>query len=626
VAPAALAEHAASGLGPAAAVRERSVAIRNTGASPLRWRATVVSGPSIAAAPPLEAEAPKGAGDPPGALGEGGPDPAGYAWVDSDAPQGPAFAWATRGPDADSLAFDHDDQTVAGVRLPFRFPFYGQEFDSLNVCTNGWVSFTSTRTTYTNTSLPNAGLAVPENLVAVLWDDLVFDSAGGPATAWAGPEGDRFVVAWEGVRRIDGAGPFAFQVALHPGGEIDLQYLRVPPGAAGATAGIQDATRTRGLQVVWNAAYLHDGLRVRIARLEPWLGVSPDSGITVPGGTDTVQVRFAASELERALVRGEVRIESDDPERPVFAVPCVLEVGAEPVRASWPPPPWSPALLGDSLWARIEAPALDAPRLGWIGAGSAPPRRAADGAWAFAFATLDARRSVAGDGALTLAVEDSSGWRAARDTLPASEPRLLGSPPLRPLGGAGDTARVPLDTTLTLDWEEPAGSQADRWHAWLSTDGGARWQPLALGLEAPRLVWTVREGAARAARLELTGMRDGRLVSSWVSEAFALVPPNGNPPEAPPRAFALRLTGPHPARQTAAFVIELPVAARVNLEVMDVRGARVRRLAAADFPAGRHPVTWDGRDAGGAPVAPGLYFVRARAAGWHAVQRLVLLR
>jgi len=51
-------------------------------------------------------------------------------------------------------------------------------------------------------------------------------------------------------------------------------------------------------------------------------------------------------------------------------------------------------------------------------------------------------------------------------------------------------------------------------------------------------------------------------------------------------------------------------AARVEIGVYDIAGRQMRVLAEGVQPAGRHNVTWDGRDDSGAQVRKGMYFVR----------------
>lgn len=55
---------------------------------------------------------------------------------------------------------------------------------------------------------------------------------------------------------------------------------------------------------------------------------------------------------------------------------------------------------------------------------------------------------------------------------------------------------------------------------------------------------------------------------------------------------------------------ELPRAGDVTIAVHDLRGRLVRTLHQGGAEAGRHEVTWDGRDGGGGAVASGVYLVR----------------
>ncbi len=623
VAPGTLASVAARGTVAAARERERVVLVRNPGASPLHWSATARLGPAIASGAPLEREDAKGDPGAAGALGTGGPDPFGYAWTDSDEPGGPPFAWEAATPGTTRLPFVEDDETLTGIPLPFLFPFYGRTFDHVNVCSNGWLSFTSTRTTFTNTGLPNAGAAVPENLIAVFWDDQSFDPPiGGGGADWDGNP-QRFVVTFRDVPRVGGGGPSTYQVVLRPSGDIDLQYLRLGSVRTSATVGLQDSSRTVGLQVVANAGYLHDGLRVRLARVEPWLALARDSGTVAPGGVDSVRVTLRAADRDSARYRGEVRIVSDDPAHPVRAVACALDVALERAAFALPPPPLAAALLGDSL--RVGAPGgtLVRPLAAWIGDVSVPPRAGPAGTWSFAFDLFAARAAAqAAGGALTVAVEDSArAWVIARDSVALPQPRLDAGP-LRALGTGGDTVRVRTGAPLALDWDDPPGVAASGWDVWLSLDGGHTWRPWALGLAERHTALAWPDAPAASVRVEVTGRSGAALAWSWLSDPAVLEAAG----EGLPKVFALRFAGPNPTPANASFRLELPRAAEVTLEVLDVRGARVRRDPARSFAAGRHALLWDGRDDGGRRVPPGLYLVRVAGAGTQAVRRVVILR
>ncbi len=100
----------------------------------------------------------------------------------------------------------------------------------------------------------------------------------------------------------------------------------------------------------------------------------------------------------------------------------------------------------------------------------------------------------------------------------------------------------------------------------------------------------------------------------------------GAPPAPPAASLALRFAGEHPARGGARLELTLPSAGHLDVRVFDVRGARVRELRSGDCAAGVHALSWDGTRDDGAPVAPGVYLVRAHTARGEAWRRVVMLR
>lgn len=90
-------------------------------------------------------------------------------------------------------------------------------------------------------------------------------------------------------------------------------------------------------------------------------------------------------------------------------------------------------------------------------------------------------------------------------------------------------------------------------------------------------------------------------------------------------AFALEPARPNPARGAVSLRFDLPRDESVRLEVIDVRGRRVRVLAAGPLTAGTHARSWDLRNEAGRRVAPGLYFARLAGEREVRVRRLVTL-
>ncbi|MFN2371015.1 MAG: S8 family serine peptidase, partial [Candidatus Krumholzibacteriia bacterium] len=154
--------------------------------------------------------------------GSGGPDVYGYRWVDSDEPGGPAYNWtdiaATGTP---VFTSNSDDRNSGPLPIGFDFPFYGNSFGTFNVCSNGWISFTSTLTSLGNQLLPNTG--APENLLAPFWDDLNVSTTGG-ANVYYHYDGAKLIVQYDQVPRYSSGGPYTFQVLLYPDGTIVYQY------------------------------------------------------------------------------------------------------------------------------------------------------------------------------------------------------------------------------------------------------------------------------------------------------------------------------------------------------------------------------------------------------------------
>jgi glucose/arabinose dehydrogenase len=93
-----------------------------------------------------------------------------------------------------------------------------------------------------------------------------------------------------------------------------------------------------------------------------------------------------------------------------------------------------------------------------------------------------------------------------------------------------------------------------------------------------------------------------------------------------PGGLRLAAPRPNPARGEAEFAFTLPVAAEVDLAVYDAAGRRVAELAHGPRAAGEHRLRWDGRDAGGRRLPPGVYHARLRAGAECRQQALVLLR
>jgi hypothetical protein len=83
---------------------------------------------------------------------------------------------------------------------------------------------------------------------------------------------------------------------------------------------------------------------------------------------------------------------------------------------------------------------------------------------------------------------------------------------------------------------------------------------------------------------------------------------------------------PSPFSSSTYLGFTLPRAEHVHLAVYDLDGRRVRTLTDRPLDAGTHQLTWDGCNEEGAPLAPGVYFVRLEAGTVSRQQKVILMR
>lgn len=83
---------------------------------------------------------------------------------------------------------------------------------------------------------------------------------------------------------------------------------------------------------------------------------------------------------------------------------------------------------------------------------------------------------------------------------------------------------------------------------------------------------------------------------------------------------------PNPFNPHTSIHYSIPSAGRVTLEVIDLRGRRIRRLVNDALDAGHHRTVWDGRDRRSRPLAAGVYLVRLTHADHVVTNRITLAK
>jgi flagellar hook assembly protein FlgD len=81
------------------------------------------------------------------------------------------------------------------------------------------------------------------------------------------------------------------------------------------------------------------------------------------------------------------------------------------------------------------------------------------------------------------------------------------------------------------------------------------------------------------------------------------------------------------------IAFQLPVAARVTLEVYNLLGQKQKVLVNQEVTAGFHSINWDGRDLNGSSVTSGFYLYKIQvtpkagnSASFQQVRKMLLLK
>jgi len=212
-----------------------------------------------------------------------GPDAHGYyIYDDNDTNYSlvPVYNWFEIDPDYGGsgtiLNLNDNGNTgdIEDVQLPngFRFIYYGQEYEDLTVCTNGWIAPGGTDNfEFMNWHIP--GLQGPSPMIAPFWDDL--KTGNGNICYYYDEGNDRFLIEWSHMQNEYNNDQETFQVILYDSlvypsltgdSEILFQYKVINNVDQGSynygvqhgqygSIGIEDQSSTIGLEYTFNNEY-----------------------------------------------------------------------------------------------------------------------------------------------------------------------------------------------------------------------------------------------------------------------------------------------------------------------------------------------------------------------------------
>ncbi len=252
----------------------------------------------------------------------------GYTWTDSDQPGGPAYAWVDITDIGTPVTDLGDDVNLGPFPIGFPFPFYGDNFTTFRLCSNGFLSLTSPSTAFGNHPLPSG--QEPFNLIAPFWDDLSL-STSGEVYYWSNDQ-DTLVVSFVEAPHFSSGGPYTFQVILRADGSITYQYQSMVERLEEATIGIQNADGTQGLTVAHNESYVHDELAVLITPPPPPHTIAFQVRIADPLPQETIITNTATIDDGRGATyerRATTRVNTIELESSTKEVNKILAVPGE---------------------------------------------------------------------------------------------------------------------------------------------------------------------------------------------------------------------------------------------------------------------------------------------------------
>ncbi len=256
----------------------------------------------------------------------GGPDTYGYTWKDSNE-TGVTYSWIDIS--STGTIISQGDDILEELTLPFTFTFYGEDYTTVSVCSNGFLSFNSTSTAYTNTTIPNT--TTPNALIAPFWDDL---KATGSSfgNIYYQNFSTYSVIQWENVSHYNSTTPVnneTFQVILYNNGDIKYQYKTILDDTD-CTVGIENQAGDDGLLLTYNNTFLDNEYAIMFtsgASTNNWLSLSSDT-LTIPeGSSETITVSFDATDLELGTYNKNIYVITNDPDHEEVTIPVTLIVG-----------------------------------------------------------------------------------------------------------------------------------------------------------------------------------------------------------------------------------------------------------------------------------------------------------
>ena len=225
---------------------------------------------------------------------------------------------------SDDANLNLGDDNISSQVLPFVFEFYGKNYSSINISSDGWASFTSGDEW--RDWMYGRGVILPidgwKNSIFPLGDDWNPGSNGG---VYVKSDQNRYVITWYQLPHWhDGgsSGNNSFEMVLYKSGEIEFNYMRVE-NTETLTVGLNLGDGLHGIGYM-DIPQNNTSLRFKP---EKWLSIKTVGGTIPAGGKSNVTIEIDAADLDCRRYQADILIECNDPDEISTMIPANIEVG-----------------------------------------------------------------------------------------------------------------------------------------------------------------------------------------------------------------------------------------------------------------------------------------------------------
>jgi hypothetical protein len=196
--------------------------------------------------------------------------------------------------DSGTPLFLGDDQVTGPLPIGFTFNFFGTDYTTLNLSSNGFLNFTGDFNSGCCSGQPLPTPGSPDGIIAGWWDDLYPPGGGSITYQTLGSPGSRvFIAEFKNVPEFGAPNALStFEFKLFEGtNDIEVHYPNVQSNGNTHAAGIENQTGTVGNQFFLGTGSLPANTAVRYSLT----AASDEDGVTLPAafaanGTAAIQV------------------------------------------------------------------------------------------------------------------------------------------------------------------------------------------------------------------------------------------------------------------------------------------------------------------------------------------------